>query len=292
LKKFYAKVETEISLPDNIHIEKFPITHSPVQAIKLPFVVHSISQKRSFFIDDSGERLPDLSLPAFTSVEYKSLNFDTATESVVTVSRSKDSSSPHLLAVENGCGFIKAITSKARTEHYLNYHEKNALMYTFMSLGDAGRKFIHSLLGHCMDYDYNITERFLNKCDGLYPIGCKKLHDRFEDKIKCDCTCSINIPKMYPSPVCHAMKVMPGCFKLPKRDESMGHFKTKAAKPRLNALVAQYAELTRKSAELRSMEAICSEQLDLLFEKQEMTEADTELGKLVKIDNGYYLKLG
>jgi hypothetical protein len=72
----------------------------------------------------------------------------------------------------------------------------------------------------------------------------------------------------------------------------MGHFKSGSATARINELISCYAEITRKNAELRNQEAICTEQLDLLFEKNNISEAYTDLGKIIKQDNEYYLKLG
>jgi len=100
------------------------------------------------------------------------------------------------------------------------------------------------------------------------------------------------MPKMYPSPVCHAIKAKPGCYIPPKAEEKLGHFRPVSAKVRINELVVKYTEITRKSAELRSMQKVCDEQLGLLFERCEADEMDTDMGRLIKQNEAYYLKLG
>jgi hypothetical protein len=90
----------------------------------------------------------------------------------------------------------------------------------------------------------------------------------------------------------YLMTDSPGCYRPPKKEEKMGHFKSGSATSRINELIFRYAEITRKNAELRNQETICIEQLDLLFEKHNISEANTDLGKVVKRDDEYYLKLG
>jgi hypothetical protein len=92
---------------------------------------------------------------------------------------------------------------------------------------------VHRLLSPCMDYNYQITENQLERCGTLYPIGCKKLFERFEDRFPdCQCTCAFKLPKMYPSPVCHAIMADPRCYIPPAKREALGHFRPGPAKTR------------------------------------------------------------
>lgn len=289
LKAFYNSILPGIEIPEGVHIEKFPASEEPVQKIKLPGCIHSVSGKRSFFVTDTGKQIEESEILEFVENDFPA-NHETAKKS----DKKPEPAIPaHISAIANKCAVIAAIVKRAEKDHYLNYHEKSALLYTFGCLGDEGRKHIHRILSGCMDYNYSITEKELERCAGLYPIGCKKLFERFEDNYpNCKCSCTFDLPKMYPSPVCHAIKVKPGCYMPPKTEEKLGHFKQGSAKMRINELISKYAELTKKSAEVHQQQSVCGEQIDLIFERNGVTEMNTDIGKVIRQEDGFYLRLG
>ena len=294
-KAFFNAILSNLDIPAGIHVERFPACKNSNQKIKLPYSVHSISGKRSFFIDRYNKKMGLEELRAIKNSCFREIvKEETPNENAKGDQKeSATQAPPHILEVEKRCSYINAIVKKAKEESYLNYHEKNVLLHTFGALGEEGAKHIHRILSHCMDYNYKVTAQNCEKASGLYPLGCKKLMERFEDQFpECNCGCVFDLPKMYPSPVCHAIKMKSNCYVPPDKKEKLGHFKTGSPKGRINELIVKYAEITRKNAELRQMQTVCEEQLSLLFERCEAEEMDTDMGRLVKQEDGYYLRLG
>jgi len=199
----------------------------------------------------------------------------------------------YIAAMEKNCGILRAIARKAAAEGYLNLQEKRAILFSFSCFGEDGRKYIHRVLSKCIDYDYRITEHEVERGAGLHPIGCRKMFTRFEGLYPdAPCSCVFPAERMYPSPVCHALAVNPTCYVQPPAEEKLGHLRVASEKTRMEELIAKYAELTRQIAEMRTQESICNEQMDLLFAKNGLTEVDTGQGKVIRTEDGYFLKLG
>lgn len=299
-KKF---VISQLSIPEGIHIEVFPNSGDTTERIKLPYSTNSLSGKQSRFIspDEPFEILEDDSEPNYRFINDIVLSkfhssFATPNGEVLDsrVPCAHNQSTPdYILAIRKNCTLINHIIDKAENENFINFHERSALAFTYTCLGDVGRKYLHEVLSNCMDYNYDTTQKHLSKHDRLYPIGCKKLKDRFADSFPdCHCACHFTLPKMYPSPVCHAIMVDGKCYKPPKKQEQAGGFKRQSDNMRLDGIVSKFIELNKKNHDIKSQQHICREQLDLLFEKNDLNEIETDSGVITKIADQYFIRLG
>jgi hypothetical protein len=209
----------------------------------------------------------------------------------ISLGASLEGTPPQVAAVAAGCGIIARIIEKAETERYLTHQERRAIAYSFACLGEDGSVFVHRVMSHVLGYDYEITQRRLDWACKLHPIGCRKLMERFT-YLSQVCACRIDVPDMYPSPICHAIALDPGCYHEPAGRESLGHFRDRHTNERLDDIVKRFAELNMKQQEIKDQQHICNEQIGLLFERTGASELTTSLGTLIKAEDGYFLKLG
>ena len=238
-------------------------------------------QKETIDVDDSNN---DFLSNAATTIN-PDITKDEKTESNIPV---------YILAIEKKCHTIKYLINKAKTENFLSYPEKRVLLYIFKCLGDDGTKYLHKILGYCIDYDYNTTQGYIDRCNISQPIGCKKICELFDgvcDKACC-CKCNFKNEKIYPTPLIHAMRQNSSCFKMPVKAESTGHFKRLPVKADINNTLSKVIELNKKSHEINMQKEICKNHLEDLFERNEYTQIDTPYGLLIKNEDGVFIKIG
>lgn len=200
----------------------------------------------------------------------------------------------HIFAVEKKCHIIRYLINKAKTEKFLSYPEKRVLLCIYNCLGNEGTRYLHKILSNCIDYNYNITQGYINRCGIKLPIGCKKVCDAFEgvcDKSHCS-KCNFKNEKIYPTPLIHALRQKSDCFKMPDKAENIGHFKKLPIKSDINNTLSRVIELNKKSHELNLQKDICKTHLEDLFAKNEYTQIDTPYGLLIKNEEGVFIKIG
>jgi len=145
----------------------------------------------------------------------------------------------------------------------------------------------------CINYDYAVTQRYIDRCGCSNPVGCKKIMERFEGIYsKSECRCSFSSENMYPSPIIHAKRVAPNCFKPTTPDEKVGHPNKVPTRANVTDYVAQLIDLNKKEYEIHSQQKICTGQIENLFTKNDLVEIQTPQGKLIKTKDGLFLKIG
>jgi hypothetical protein len=178
---------------------------------------------------------------------------------------------------------------KAAMEQYLDFGEKTHLLQLFHCLGESGAKFIHHVLGNCFDYDYAETQRRINKYGVNNPLGCKKLCERVgSDK---GCSCNFTTEELYPTPIIHALRIDPKCFKPTEPKDNIGHFKAKNHKDKATDALGYLIELNKKEYEILQQQEILRGQIEDLFERTNLRELPTPLGLLFKTDEGLFIKV-
>ena len=199
----------------------------------------------------------------------------------------------YILAIEKNCHMVNYMINKAKTENFLSHPEKRVLLYIYYVLGKKGEEYLHNIFSNCIDYNYNITQSYIDRCRLQQPIGCRKICDTFEDV--CDKTqcykCNFSQEKIYPTPVIYAMRKNKDCFKLPEPSENIGHFKKLPPKQGVQAILAKTIELNKKSHEIKTQQTICQNRLEQLFERNNFTELDTPYGLLIKNEDGIFIKI-
>lgn len=99
-----------------------------------------------------------------------------------------------------GCALVGALVRKAAESRHLRHTERLALLYTLGPLGEAGRTYVHQVIGLCSNYDPRITERWIQRLEpGHRPIKCATLKDWLKDHLPgVTCPCVPNVTNSSP----------------------------------------------------------------------------------------------
>lgn len=198
----------------------------------------------------------------------------------------------HILSIQNNCHIINHFVNKAKQERFLSYPEKRVLLYIYKCLGDDGAKYLHTILEHCMDYNYHTTQGYIDRCKIQQPMGCKKISELFEDCCdKSGCNCNFKNEKLYPTPLIHALREKRDCFILSEASKNIGHFKKLPPKQDIHETLSKTLTLNKQIHELKTQQKICRQRLEDLFEKNGYMEIETPQGLLIKNDEGMFIKL-
>jgi len=291
-KKFFANTLLDLEIPLGIHVERFPSFSEPEQIIKLPLSFHSVRTTQAVFLTDDLNQLEFINKIKLS--KYPDISDTPVKPTILTNESKKENTTPaHIAAIYNKCGVLKSIVDKAKNEKYINYHERLTLLHIFHCLGDDGTKYLHDIMSNCINYDYGVTQKYIDRCDCSNPIGCKKIMERFDGIYsKSECRCNFSSENMYPSPIIHAKKVSPNCFKPMTLEEKTGHPKQIPTRENATDFVAKLLELNKKEYELHSQQKICTGQIENLFIKNDLVEIQTPQGKLIKTKDGLFLKIG
>lgn len=228
LSQIIMKKISEIRI-DGIDVEYFPDERrirpgKTGQCIKLPLGIHLKSGRRGCFFGDNFEVVTGLSpffkdiakfsLPAIKKViemyagEEKTISFSSVKEYI------SDSDfenfgilSEEVRAVLERCNLMRYLCQKAKKTGYLTHFERQSVLYVFGHMGDEGKEFIHQIMSYTLNYQYQVTQKFINRIPEK-PISCVKLREQYR-QITAEIGCSCNFKRTkncYPSPVLHALK--------------------------------------------------------------------------------------
>ena len=104
------------------------------------------------------------------------------------------------------CSLMRYLCKKALDTGYLTHFERQTILYVFGHMGEEGKSFVHQVMGYTLNYQYNVTDRFIRKCPEK-PVSCVKLREQYKRltaEIGCSCTFKRRAD-CYPSPVLHAI---------------------------------------------------------------------------------------
>ena len=180
-------------------------------AVKIPYGVHKITGKRTYFIGDDGQPVPDpadwldtvVKMP-LTTVK-KAIKKLTASAKAEKISDDEDDdvidvdTSKEVSTIINKCQVLRDLSKMARKDGKLRHTHRLILLYTFGRLGDPGAKMLHSVLACCENYSFQRTQVYLDKLEtGKMPLTCRRIREWLEenetDKKFCDCDDSRHTP--------------------------------------------------------------------------------------------------
>lgn len=214
---------------DEIGIEFFPDDRrmrsgKPGQSIKLPLGLNPRSGQMGYFLDEKFEQVTEISaylksIAKFSLTAIKRLigmHAGKKEERVVQSERTEildqnleefGKLSVEIQTVLKKCNLMCYLCQKARKTGYLSHGERLSILYVFGHMGDMGKEFIHQVMAYTLNYQYQVTERFINKVPQK-PISCVKLREQYRQiTAEIGCTCNFKRTKnCYPSPVLHALK--------------------------------------------------------------------------------------
>lgn len=196
--------------------------------------------------------------------------------------------------VLEGCNLLRYLCRKAMDAHYLNHFERLTILYVFGHLGDEGKEFIHTVMSYTLNYSYQTTQKFIQKCPEK-PISCIKLREQYKQiSAEIGCSCSFKRTKnCYPSPVLHALKkseenseiTMPVSKTLPVE-------KQKVIKDEINvitkteAIAEKIMELRKQKRSLDKALNKCEQELSEIFDDNHTDSMEIKMGFLVRRKNG------
>ena len=208
---------------DEINIEYFP-NKTRVKAgkygqvIKLPYGYHIRTGEQSYFIDHEGKPVTDLN-QFLDSLSKNTLNAIKKVLAKNTGIKEKlqdktvDTNLEAFGEIEEGiaeilgkCNLMRYLCQKAVKTGYLSHAERLSILYVFGHLGSEGHEFVHLLMSHLLNYQYNVTDKFIQRIPGK-PVSCIKLREQYKQvTAEYGCNCTFKRTKnCYPSPVLHAI---------------------------------------------------------------------------------------
>lgn len=216
---------------EEINVEYFPDDRKlragkTGQSIKLPLGIHPKSGQAGYFLDESFQQVVELSgylkniakfsLPAVKRIigmfggQRKENAVRAGTDREMILDRELDGFgklSAEVRTVLEHCSLMCYLCQKARKTGYLSHFERQSILYVFGHMGEEGGEFVHQVMSYTLNYQYQITDRFLRKLPEK-PVSCIKLREQYRQiTAEIGCTCNFKRTKnCYPSPVLHALK--------------------------------------------------------------------------------------
>ncbi len=236
--------------------------------IKLPLGIHLKTGRRCLFTDLEGRIYSDQEdfLERVQQVERQA--FDQAASRLVAppgpggaTGSAQDlrAAFPEYEALFKGCPVLIALMEKAVSTHHLTHDERLVLKCFLGHLGEGGRRLIHGIVGHCLDYSESITQQQIERTPPS-PISCPKIRQRLPDVTSTvNCACVFELPAGgYPSPLLH----LEPTFTAGRSHKAERH----------EALVDQYVNLRREHQRLSRELAKAEEDLRYALHSSEQDE--------------------
>lgn len=195
-----------------------------------------------------------------------------------------------------GVKFLQSIEiplQKARKTHYLNHFERLTILYVFGHVGEEGKEFIHKVMSFTLNYSYQTTQKFINRCPEK-PISCLKLREQYK-QITAEISCSCNFKRTkncYPSPVLHALKdADENCQVTIPLSKTISADKQKILKNEINT-ISKAQEIAEKMMELRKQKRNleksikkCEQELGTIFDDKNTDSMEVKMGLLTRRKN-------
>ena len=219
VKRFLEAVVGRVGPPSpELQWEVFPKQEQVAEdqlgnLIKLPLGIHLKTGRRCLFTDLEGQEYSDQEgfLENIQQVERN--NFEQAVSRLVVAPGEGGAAEapqdlkeafPEYEALFKGCPVLVALMEKAVVTHHLTHDERLVLKCVLGHLGDGGRRLIHGIVGHCLDYSESITQQQIERTPPS-PISCPKIRQRLPEVTSTvNCACVFDLPEGgYPSPLLH-----------------------------------------------------------------------------------------
>jgi len=277
------------------------------QLIKLPLGIHSKTKTRGLFIDEAGipyedqvkflSQIQTISLEQVQKVlmatQPEKKPSETGIKTVLTKPIFIDylslfSEMPKAAKVISGCNLLRYLVGKAKETNWLEHHERLLLLRTLGHLGEEGKMAIHKVMSLTLNYNREVTERFLRKLE-KYPISCAKIRANYAEltaSLGCDCSFRVP-PRGYPSPILHALKASEvSGMKEKRKAEKVAINSKREAREQAEALVKRLVELRKNFRGVVANIEKCENELGELFNNNGIERMELSLGVLKRKKEG------
>ncbi|MDM8538261.1 CRISPR-associated primase-polymerase type A1 [Desulfobacterales bacterium HSG17] len=228
--------------------ELFPMGKSDrhKSIIKLPLGINCKNRRRCLFLNEKNEVLQDQGLFLRTinknPVEHINEILQKDKKDSKEQNKKDDLKIPDdLKKMVSKCHVISHMIGKAKTTNYLNHYERVVLLYTLSFAGKPGNDLLHKVIGYCVNYNRQYTQRQIDRRKSS-PISCPKISEYFPELVETlQCKCKFDHKPMgsYPSPVLYLLEseleqADSKIFKKADKDESGPESKSEPEKEKEN----------------------------------------------------------
>lgn len=196
------------------------------------------------------------------------------------------------------CSLMRYLCLKSKKTGYLTHFERLSILYVFGHVGEEGKAFVHDVMRFTMNYQYNVTQRFIDRIPEK-PVSCLKLREQYRRiSAEVGCSCSFKRTKnCYPSPVLHALSLsedMQEVITIPM-SRTLSAEKEKKVIEELNVhkkaqdLATRILELKRQQRAIDRAIQKAERELGIVYDSIEADALEIEIGLLVrrKKEDGY-----
>jgi len=295
-------IREQLNLPNGVKVEYLPtMLEEEKELIKLPYTWHEITHKKNCFIDEKQDELPltvqwikGIQLNTLHTINHKVFERKEEDQQIALNKYQNLEDFPeYIQAVLKQCNLINSIVQKGIKENYLTHFERNALLYIFGHMGNVGHGFIHYVIKKCINYNFIITEGFIDKIRE-YPVSCQKLILRFPE-IAERCICEFKrYPLFYPSPVIYGYELDADQVTAPdyvEHKKRIHEMVTVQHTYRIETLTKQMMEALKEQQLIEERLKGYKKELSQLFKEHGYHYVDTEYGRLVQQEDQWLIKL-
>lgn len=280
------------------------------QVIKLPYGCHIRTGEQSCFLDDDGSPVPDLNqfldnlsrntLNAVKNVLAKNIGTkerlqEKAVDMNLEAFGEMDESVSEILKM---CNLMRYLCQKAEKTGYLSHAERLSILYVFGHLGNEGHEFVHLIMSRTLNYQYNVTDKFIRRIPAK-PVSCIKLREQYKQiTAEYGCNCTFKRSKnCYPSPVLHAIVLsnnvnsevtLPTSRTLPKEKEKKVLDEINIHK-KAQELASRILEMKKQKRGLDAAIVKVEKELEKIYDNAGVDCLEVEMGMLVRrrTEQGY-----
>ena len=273
------------------------------QLLKLPWGIHYVSGKRSYFVDNEFNIIQEQK-----DVLYDIKKYDCSTIKRIIAMNSTEEFHKKETSVENdcselgnlpetvkivleNCGLQRYLCLKAKRTGYLSHFERLTVLYVFGHLGEVGKDFVHTVMKYTLNYQYAVTEKYIKKLPDK-PISCVKLREQYKHiTAEVGCNCNFRrIKDCYPSPVLHVVKeigadntelTIPTTKKVTKEKEKVLYQELNIHK-RTEEIVEKLIELKKQNRGVEKAIKRHEEELGSIFDHLKINAFELEMGFLIR----------
>lgn len=198
------------------------------------------------------------------------------------------------------CTLMRYLCQKSRKTGYLSHFERLTILYVFGHMGNGGKEFVHTVMKFTLNYQYHVTDRFIQKIPEK-PISCLKLREQYKQvTAEHGCSCSFQRTRnCYPSPVLHAIRsaevseesdiTMPTSRTLTKEKEKTVYEEINVHK-KAQELAERILDMKRQKRKLDKSIQNIEWELEKVFDSAQVQCMEIEIGLLVrrKLEGGGY----
>lgn len=309
LEKKLGDVENEISLeffPNKTRIRQGKFG----QVLKLPYGIHTKTGEQSYFLDAHGDPVEELDpfLDSIATFSVSAIKKVLAADSGAKKMEEKKAVeidlkefgtvSENILEILAKCSLMCYLCHKALKTCYLTHFERLSVLYVFGHMGENGQEFVHQIMSYTLNYQYNVTERFIKHIPAK-PVSCIKLREQYKMiTAEYGCNCNFRQSKnCYPSPVLHAISRssdLPEGITLPT-SRTFTDEKAKKVIEEMNIhkrsqeLASRILEFKKQKRGIDAAIHKVEKELERIYDNAGIDRLEVEMGLLArrKTENGY-----